>query len=188
MEAIETIYTDRLVARRPSLDDFDDLSRMHSDPEVMKTLGGLRTNEETLRYLQEKIDHWETYGFGFWIVRNRVDGTFVGRGGLQHIEIAGGREIELGYGVLRVHWNNGFATEMARAMVAVAFEELTLENVVCFALKHNLASLRVMEKAGYQYERDFLHEGEPHALSRMTGEYYRDHVHDGTDTYRLSLA
>jgi hypothetical protein len=45
--------------------DFADLWRVHRDPEVMKTRGGLRSEVQTREYLQVNLDHWERYGLGY---------------------------------------------------------------------------------------------------------------------------
>jgi RimJ/RimL family protein N-acetyltransferase len=52
----------------------------------------------------------------------------------------------------------------------VAFEDLGLIDVVCFTLPANRASRRVMEKAGFEYERDVVHAGSPHVLYRITAK------------------
>ena len=61
-------------------------------------------------------------------------------------------------------WHKGFATEIAKACVEIAFEVLHLDHIVCGALKTNTASQRVMEKAGFQYERDVMHAGMTNVL------------------------
>ncbi len=43
-----------------------------------------------------------------------------------------------------------------------------ITDLVCFTRTDNIASRRVMEKAGFRYERDFERAGLPHALYRMT--------------------
>ena len=148
--------------------DFDELCRMHRDPVVMATLGGVRSDAETERFLNEKMAHWAVHGFGYWIFRHRDTGRFVGRGGIQHIEIGGNREIEVGYSVLAEFWDQGLATEMAKAMVAIAFDRIGLDNVVCFTLTTNPASERVMQKVGFTFERPVIHAGEPYVLYRLS--------------------
>ena len=59
---------------------------------------------------------------------------------------------------------SGPATELAQASVDVAFDELGLREVVAFTLPDNVASRRVMEKAGLRYEREIVHVGLPHVL------------------------
>jgi RimJ/RimL family protein N-acetyltransferase len=63
-------------------------------------------------------------------------------------------------------WGQGLATELAHAAVDVAAEPLHLREIVAFTLPDNLASRRVMEKAGFTYERNVIHVGLPHVLYR----------------------
>jgi RimJ/RimL family protein N-acetyltransferase len=167
LASIESFATERLVASRIGPADFAELSVLHHDSRVMATLGGVRTDAETRRFLREKCDHWEQYGFGMWMYRDRVTGVFVGRGGLQHIEVGGSEEVEVGYTVAAASQGHGLATEMVRAMVAVGFEQLGLTNLVAFTLPNNIASRRVMEKAGFGFERDIDHVGNPNVLYRL---------------------
>jgi RimJ/RimL family protein N-acetyltransferase len=76
--------------------------------------------------------------------------------------------VELAYALAAEYWNRGLATEMARAILNLAFERLGLTNVVCFTLPTNRASRRVMEKVGFDYEREVTHVGSSHVLYRIT--------------------
>lgn len=167
MQSLNTFTTERLIATRFQLDDFETLCHLHRNPEVMATLGGVRTDAETERFLQEKLAHWDRHGFGYWIFREQSTGNFAGRGGLQHIEVGGNPEVEVGYTVRTDFWGQGLATEMAKAMVTLGFEELGLQDIVCFTLTTNQASQRVMEKVGFHFERQIMHEGAPHVLYRQ---------------------
>jgi [ribosomal protein S5]-alanine N-acetyltransferase len=69
-------------------------------------------------------------------------------------------------------WGSGLATEMAGAILTVAFEHLGLADVVAFTLTTNQASRRVMEKVGCQFEREIVHAGLPHVLYRIKREEY----------------
>ena len=148
---------------------------MHRDPKVMATLapagapnGGIRSEEETRQFLSGRLEHWERHGYGLWVFRDAADGRFVGRGGLHNTHVGGHDEVELAYALMAEYWGRGLATEMAEAIVAVAFERLGMTDLVCFTLTTNRASQRVMEKAGFEYERDITHAGLPHVLYRTT--------------------
>jgi RimJ/RimL family protein N-acetyltransferase len=166
--AIDELRTPRLLLRRLCADDFSDLDRMHSDAQVMATLGGLRTAEQTRAFLDGAVAHWEHYGFGLWMARDRASGRFAGRGGLHHIAIDGQDEVEVAYAFLAEFWGRGLAPELAAESIRVAFHELQLSNLVCFTLPTNQRSRRVMEKVGFTYERDITHAGRPHVLYRLT--------------------
>ena len=62
-------------------------------------------------------------------------------------------EVELAYAIAHNYWNQGLTTEAARASVRFGFEMLQLQRIVAIALTHNLASQRVMQKAGLKYEK-----------------------------------
>ncbi len=170
MQSIETFQTKRLSADRLQSEDFDDLCRMHQDPRVMATLtahGGILSDNETRQVLTRNLEHWDRHGFGLWVFRDKVDGQFVGRGGLRKTYIGGNNEVELAYALMAEFWGKGLATEMGEAILKVGFEQLGLADVVCFTLTTNRASQRVMEKLRFKYERDIIHVGLPHVFYRL---------------------
>lgn len=167
MNFVDELQTPRLLLRRMSVHDLDDLTRMHLDPRVMATLGGVRSPEETRAWLLRHVEHWRQYGFGLWLASDLETGQFVGRGGLHHVEVDGRDEIEVGYSLLPEFWGRGLATELARESIRVAFESLNLPEIVCFTLTTNYASQRVMQKAGFRYERDLLYKDLPHVFYRL---------------------
>src|SRR5215210_5618541 len=166
--SVDAFRTDRLLAERLREEHLREIRRMHRDPSVMATLGGLRSEEETAHYLRDNLDHWDRYGYGMWVFSDRAYGRFVGRAGLRNTHVGGNDEVELAYALTAEYWNRGLATEMVGAILELAFERLGLTDLVCFTLPSNRASRRVMEKAGFGYERDVVHAGLPHVLYRIT--------------------
>jgi len=57
---------------------------------------------------------------------------------------------------------------MAEAVDSHVFARSSLTEVVSFTLPHNTASRRVMEKLGFDFEREFYHASLPHVLYRLT--------------------
>jgi ribosomal-protein-alanine N-acetyltransferase len=173
MDSIDLCETNRLIAERIAQRHFDDLCQMHQDRKVMATLsatGEPLANEETQLRLEQLIDHWERYGFGFWACRDRDSGQFVGRGGLRRVSIDDESEVEVAYAVVSDHWGEGIATEMAELCVRTAFSKLRLPDLVCYTLPTNRASQRVMEKVGFQYERNIIHAGLDHVFYRLRAD------------------
>ena len=176
MSAPATLTTARLTGTRRSMAGEADLRLLHADPRVMATLaadGRPLPVAMTYRSLADGVAHWERYGFGAWHFHDRASGDFAGYCGLRHVTIDGQDEIELLYAVRADRWSTGVASEMAAAVLAVAFTDLALDDVVAFTLPTNRASRRVMEKAGFQYERDIVHAGLPHVLYRLTAARWR---------------
>jgi [ribosomal protein S5]-alanine N-acetyltransferase len=134
----------------------------------MANLGGIRSKPQTEAFLQRNLQHWEEHNFGLWVFREQETGRFVGRGGLRRVEIEGIAEVELNYVVGAVLWGRGFATEMAKKIVAIGCDSLGLRGIVAFTQPTNRASRRVMEKTGLVFERDITHCGLRHVLYRAS--------------------
>jgi [ribosomal protein S5]-alanine N-acetyltransferase len=142
---------------------------MHRDAAVMATLGGPRSDERTREFLRRNLGHWTEHGFGLWLARSR-SGQFVGRGGLRHVHVGGVAEIELAYALMPAFWGRGLATELATALLQIAFDQLAIAQVVAFTITTNVASRRVMEKLEGAFERELVHAGLPHVLYRWRAQ------------------
>jgi ribosomal-protein-alanine N-acetyltransferase len=148
----------------------DDLAALLGDPRVAETLqasGAPASDAEVKDNLNAKLYHWATHGFGFWMLYDRATGEFVGRGGLQHTRATGRDEVEIGWAIVPSRWGQGLATELALVSVEAGFRELGLDELIAFTRSDNVASRRVMEKAGLSYDREFEHVGLPHVLYRV---------------------
>jgi RimJ/RimL family protein N-acetyltransferase len=145
-----------MVGSPPGEGDRDFLRMLLADPRVGETLGGVRTAEESDAMLQRERERWARDGFGFLIWRERSTGEPIARGGLARTVIEGEDVVEVGWAVRSDRWGEGFATELGAASLGAA-SRLGLREVVAFALPHNRASRRVMEKLGMVYDRTFVH-------------------------------
>ena len=149
----------------PSLRELGDYRRLFLDPEVTRWLRPppLRPMGEgdVIALLERDIQHWRQHHWGPWVVRS--GGAFAGRAGLNWTEVEGRREVELAWSIVPSFHGHGLATWAARRGLESA-RSLRLQRVVALTLVDNVASRRVMEKAGLIYERDLLHVGLPHVL------------------------
>jgi RimJ/RimL family protein N-acetyltransferase len=157
-----------MVLERLRMEHLTEVSRLLRDPRVAATgwPGGKPPSErDVLTSITDKERHWERYGFGMWLMRDRDTLEMVGRGGLQWTTyVRDLDEVEVGWSVVPERWRQGLATELAHASIEIAFGPLELEQIVTFTTPDNVASRRVMEKAGFTYEREILHVGLPHVL------------------------
>lgn len=167
---LDGLTTARLVLRPIRMTDWGMLRMIDGDPRVMATLGGFRSEKETMAYALAQEDHWQRHGFGWWMAFLRETGAFVGRGGLRHLDIDGVLEIEVGYALLPRFWGRGLATEIAEAAVHVGTGDLRLTRLVGITMTENGASRRVLEKVGFRYERELSWAGLPHALYGLEAE------------------
>lgn len=149
----DTLLTPHLRLRPFRLDDADRFhARIHNDAEVMRFLpgGAPRPREATLRTLDYFLSHWAQHGFGMWAVEDNSDGAFVGQAGLNVIPNTS--EVEVAYALAKPYWGKGYAAEAARAALGYGFERVGLAIVYAVAFPANLASQRVMQKLGMEYE------------------------------------
>ena len=157
------IETERLAGERPAPEHREALGLVIQDPRVIAWLWPDTQAPRPEEMLTRFRRHWDEHGFGVWIFRERASGEPIGYGGAQHTKVEDRGEVEVLYGVGSARWGEGFGTEIARAAIV----HTDIADLVCFTRTENVASRRVMEKAGFRYERDFERAGLPHALYRL---------------------
>ena len=166
MQAV--VETERLQGEPITTAHQEELCALLGDPRVGATLGGVLSPARVAASIERQQAHWEQHGFGYRLWRERATGAAVARGGLLHTHVGGRDEIEVGWAVMPARWGEGFATELGAASARAAFEELGLREIVAFTLPRNRASRRVMEKLGFEFERDVVHAELPHVLYRRS--------------------
>ena len=168
--AVPEPLTARLRCLRPTPGDAAGYRALLLDPAVQHWLRPRPLQpmhaEQAEEILTRDVRHWAEHGYGPWLLRDRGTDALVGRAGLSWTTATGEFAVELAWALLPDRWGAGLATEAARAAVARA-RSLGIDEVVAFTVPTNLASRRVVEKAGLRYERDFEHVGLPHVLYRL---------------------
>jgi RimJ/RimL family protein N-acetyltransferase len=148
-----------LVLRRFTEDDVDDLVELDGDPEVMHFINGGRPtsrHEIETDVLPAFLDYYERFGgYGFWAALEKSTGRFVGWFHFRPAAADRPNEVELGYRLRRSAWGKGYATEGSRALIEKGFAEFGVQRVVAFTMVVNVASRRVLEKAGLRLVRTF---------------------------------
>ena len=76
------ITTERLALRRLTHDDFADIRRIHSDPDVMWVYGGVFSEDKTREFIQRNLDRYEKHGVAFFAITMRDGGEIIGCGGI----------------------------------------------------------------------------------------------------------
>jgi RimJ/RimL family protein N-acetyltransferase len=142
-----------------------DLWHLFQDPAVAAWYGAW-TFAMAQREAARIAEAWVADGVHKWMAYDRSTGALVGRGGLSRAHIAGRDRLEIGWALLRPFWGCGYATEIGRAGLAFAFDELAADEVVSYTEARNARSRAVMERLGLQYTTDIVLEdgGEPFAL------------------------
>ncbi len=148
------LETERLWLRPLTSDDAIDLAIALGNPRVTQHIGTGRPKsfEETIQYLDYQCSHHNTYGYSLWAMERKCDRRVIGQCGLWHLEGTG--EVDLAYTLSEDVWGQGYATEASIAWLDYAFDQLQFERVVAVSKPENLASIRILEKLGMQYERE----------------------------------
>lgn len=146
------IETERLLLRRFSLADVDEIHAIYCKYDVMQYAGGIRTRGQVENYIEKMLKSWEKNQFGMWAIAWKNEDIIIGDAGLCFLEKTS--EIEVGYVLDKPYWNLGVATEVTKASLRYGFEVLNLDKIVAVANPKNFASRRVMEKVGMTYEKD----------------------------------
>lgn len=149
---LPTLRTERLILRPFSSRDA---------PRVRELAGAEAVASTTLRiphpYEEGMAERWIEGHVTAWVARSALNlAVTTGADGLVGavgLGLVGEHHRgELGYWIGVPHWNRGFATEAATAVVGFAFGELGLHRVQARHFPRNRASARVLRKLGMTHE------------------------------------
>ena len=154
------LETERLLLRHFTEADAESLLHMESEPDVLRYVG--RKPLADVDAYRSKIQtvflpyYDKPGGYGTWAIIEKASEEFVGGCSLRpgtDADVAtamgyGPDDVEVGYGLCKPSWGQGYATELVQALVRAAFTELGAVSVVACVTIDNLASIRVLEKAG----------------------------------------
>jgi [ribosomal protein S5]-alanine N-acetyltransferase len=160
MTPLERIQTDRLILRQPTLADARAIFEGYAqDPEVTRYLTWRphTSIEQTREFLSGCVTAWQGERRFPYIITLADDDSAIGM-----IEIRiDGFKADIGYGMNRAYWGNGYTTEAARTIIDWALSQPAIYRVWAVCDVENRASARVLEKAGMQREgllrREIVH-------------------------------
>ena len=151
MKPPATIETARLRLRTPTMDDTEAIFTTYArDPEATRYVSFRthRSAEEAREYVEDCARGWAGSGPFTWAIVLRDSGRLVGM-----IDIRPqNHRVELGYILGREYWGRGYMTEVVRAVSDWALAQPEIHRVWAVCDVDNLASARVMEKAGMARE------------------------------------
>lgn len=152
------IETPRLLLKKLTIENSEDMYLLNQDSEVLKYTGDSPFLDiEAAHTFLENYDQYEKYGVGRYAVILKSDNSFIGWCGLKYTQDK--NEYDIGFRFFKRYWNNGFATEAAKACINYGFEHLKLTSIVGRAMKQNVASIIVLQKSGLEYYTDFDFDG-----------------------------
>ncbi len=132
---------------------------MSADPEAMRHYPAPLTPAESNARVDQYESGWAQAGLGRWAVEIPGVTPLAGSVGLGTLAFEASFTpcIEIGWRLAPAFWGRGYATEGARAALEFGFKQLGLSEIVAIAVPANTRSLRVMEKLGMSFSREFDH-------------------------------
>src|ERR1044072_9917431 len=146
------IETSRTILRMLSLQDLDAVAPILASPQVMKYFGKTcqpLSREESAEVIERILRLWKQKGFGRLAVVLKEENKLIGIAGLRDYE----GEAELFYFFDEPYWNKGIATEVGKALVRYNFETHNFPRIIALTRPENTATLRVLEKIGFKFEK-----------------------------------
>lgn len=132
-----------------------------NEPSFLRYIGdrGVRTVEDASRYIREgPAAMYAKYGYGLLRVGLRPGGTPIGICGVLKRDAL--PEPDLGFSLLPAYWSQGYAFEAADAVMQHARARLRLGRILAITSPDNEASIRLLGKLGFRFER----------MMRLTGD------------------
>ena len=147
-----TIETDRIVLREFTQEDFGALHEGASNINVVRYMTwGPNTEDDSRRFIQYALQTQivrprVVYQFAITLDEKVIGGCDFNINSTEHAEG------EIGYLLNEPYWGNGYATEVARALIKYGFEEHGMHRIIAKCDARNEASSHVMEKCGMKRE------------------------------------
>ncbi|MCP6758913.1 MAG: GNAT family N-acetyltransferase [Fischerella sp. CENA71] len=135
------------------MQDAVDMYEYASDPEIAN-LGlwlPFHSIEDSLKDLTEVIEGYDKGEIFAWAIELKNANKMIGRIGLGDYSLKNARA-ELGYASNRRYWGKGLMTEAVKQIIDFSFINLAMNRIEAVCLPENVASIRVLEKVGMQFE------------------------------------
>ncbi len=150
----QDIHTNRLLLRRFFESDaqmmFDNWANDHDVTRYL-TWPTHKDVEISKSVLAEWIDSYENKEFYQWAVVLKDINEAIGS--ISVVNLSNNNEhCEIGYCIGKLFWDNGITTEALKAVISYLFNEVGFERISAIHQSENIASGKVMKKAGMQYE------------------------------------
>lgn len=185
------LHTERLSLSPFADADLELALEMWTDPEVVKYVGDVMTEEEIRMDMPNSTKRGANGGIGLWCVADRATGEKLGDAYLLPMAIEEDdtdfslvvmgqmpdADIEVGFFFKPSAWGRGYATEVCKRLLQFAFQELPLDEVVASVDDGNVASQNVLEKSGLINRGRTRSYGKDSPIYRITRDEWNELQH-----------
>lgn len=154
---MEIIKTERLLLKPFSTEDTDFIIELLNTEGWIKNIGdrNVKTTEEAKNYLQNgPLKSYDVNGFGLYLVQLKETGTSIGMSGFVKRDYLDHPDI--GFAFLPAYIGKGYAFEIATRIIEYGFMELGFEKILAITLPENTASVKLIERMGFTYEKNYI--------------------------------
>lgn len=158
------LRTERLLLVPLDTSHLPALAKMLGDPIVMRYFPRVMSYVEAEQWLRRTTERYHEHGAGLLAVLRQGGPrqAWLGDCGLQVRSFGGHTYLELGYHFTREAWGHGYATEAARACLALGLRHTGVPEIVALIRPENAPSQRVARRLGMRPEGGVLHSGLVH--------------------------
>jgi RimJ/RimL family protein N-acetyltransferase len=155
---MKILETECLFLREMTINDAEKLYLLNLDVQVLKYTGDKPFDSvQNAKQFLENYDHYKKYKLGRWAVIHKNTNEFLGWCGLKYTPKLS--EYDIGFRFYKKYWNNGYATESAKACISLGFDRYCITEIVGRAMTKNIGSIKVLEKIGMKYFKEFCFDG-----------------------------
>lgn len=164
-----TLHTQRLILREMTFDDLPQVFALFSDAAVTRhndvdTFRHSDDAELLLGFIQDRFDN--QLGLRWGICLKTDEYRVIGTCGY-NIWKKYNRSAKIGYDLMPAYWGQGIMPEALTAIIGFGFQQMHLNRIEADVTLANAASMRVLEKLGFQQE----------GILRQAG-YWKNQFHD----------
>ena len=114
-------------------------------------------HEKTQKWYSKQFNRYENNLGGMNALIEKTSGNLIGPCGLLMQTVNDAEELEIGYSLLPVYWNKGYATEAAQKCRDYAFENNLSEELISIISVTNFSSMRVAIKNGMRLDSQTIY-------------------------------
>ncbi|MFN7249907.1 MAG: GNAT family N-acetyltransferase [Anaerobacillus sp.] len=150
---LPTLETERLILRKVTLNDVEDMYDYGSNGEVTKyvTWETHKTLSDSKGFVDFVLNQYENGKVAPWGIEYKETGKFIGT--IDFVSWQVNHHVaEIGYVISPDYWGMGITTEAANEIIKFGFDNMDLVRIQARCFVENRGSERVMEKIGMSFE------------------------------------
>lgn len=166
---LDGLSSKRLYYRSMGVDDFDILMEFYGDAEVTQYYFFEDTPVNNCKNgIKKQLWRYKTYNSGLALLIEQDTDQAIGMAGILHQDVNDKIEVEVGYGLFKRFWGNGYATEAAIFCRDLIFQKNLSDTAISMIHPENQSSQRVAVRNGMKHRQTLNLKGHEHFIYSIT--------------------